>query len=348
MSKPIHGGNLDWAASIAKCSVSQILDFSASINPLGIPKKALKAIQEGVKDLVNYPNPDYPEFRQSISHHHSVDYEYILPANGAAELLTWVAFEASRLEGVLLPSPCFADYRRAFDTFNVNCQFYSLTDLEEGLLKPSHQWGLLINNPHNPTGKVFSRDVLVSYLDKFALVIIDEAFMDFLPPEDSQTLISLVQNCDNLIIVRSLTKFYSLPGLRIGYGISNSRRVCVWYKWRDPWSVNTLAVLAGIASLKDREFQEKTWAWLPPAREKLTNHLNQISGLEVMPSGANFLLVKTKIPSSNLQLRLLKLRQILIRDCISFPELGEQFFRVAVKTDGDNFTLKSAIELAIS
>jgi histidinol-phosphate/aromatic aminotransferase/cobyric acid decarboxylase-like protein len=210
-----------------------------------------------------------------------------------------------------------------------------LEDLETEL-KYSENFALLINNPHNPTGKLWSKNTLIPHLQKFPLVIVDEAFMDFLPPNEQESLIDVVKDYDNLIIIRSLTKFYSLPGLRIGYGISNPERIKRWQKWRDPWSVNSLAVLAGIASLRDINFQEKTWQWLKPTRAKLIQELAEIEGLKPFDSSANFLLVQTEIPSTILQLELLKQEQILIRDCVSFPELGEKFFRIAVKKHEQN------------
>ncbi|MBL1210087.1 threonine-phosphate decarboxylase CobD [Geminocystis sp. GBBB08] len=339
---PIHGGNLEWAVNLVNCSLSDILDFSASINPLGPCQSAIATIIEGIAQLQNYPNPNYPQFRQAIGNHHHLETDWVLPSNGAAELLTWVAWEAHYLQGVLLPSPCFADYKRALQTFNLPCQFYNLEDLETGL-NHSQNFALLINNPHNPTGKLWHQKTLIPYLDQFPLVIVDEAFMDFLSPHEQESLIDVITDYDNLIILRSLTKFYSLPGLRIGYGITNPKRVKKWQKWRDPWSVNTLAMLAGIASLNDHHFQEKTWQWLKPTRAKLAQELTKIEGLKPLESRTNFILVQTKIPSTKLQLELLKQEQILIRDCVSFPELGEQYFRVAVKKDEQNEKLLNGL-----
>ncbi len=345
MQRPTHGGNIDWALSLIHNGASSVIDFSASINPLGTPQDAIASIREGIAQLNHYPNPDYPQFRLSVAIHHDLDLGYILPSNGAAELLTWIAWECHNLDGVLLPSPCFADYGRALNTFRVDFDFYGLKSLETGINRPlASRWALLINNPHNPTGKLWTRNSLIPYLDQFALVIIDEAFMDFLPPHQQESLISVVTEYDNLIILRSLTKFYALPGLRIGYGISNPDRIKKWQQWRDPWSVNTLAAIAASACLKDKAFQEKTWQWLPPTREDLSKGLNEIEGLTVLPSQANFLLVKTAIPSPQLQLELLQRQQILIRDCLSFPELEEKYFRVAVKTQSDNHKLINALQ----
>jgi len=333
--QPTHGGNLDWAVSIGNCPISAVLDFSASINPLGPPESAIVAINEGITQLCNYPNPDYPQFRQAIGKYHHLEIDWILPSNGASELLTWIGWEVYNLDGVLLPSPCFSDYKRGLKTFNIPWEFYSLEDLEKGLNQYKN-FALLINNPHNPTGKLWSKNTLLPYLHEFPLVIIDEAFMDFLLPQDQESLIDVVESYDNLIILRSLTKFYSLPGLRIGYGITNPERINRWRKWRDPWSVNTLAALAGTVALKDTAFQEKTWQWLKPSREKLKKSLTEIEGLHPLPSSANFILVETRISGLQLQLELLKQEQIFIRDCMSFPELGERYFRVAVKKDEQN------------
>ena len=349
MLRPIHGGNLDWAAKQAGCPTDEIIDFSASINPLGPPQSAIEAINQGLGNLKHYPNPDYTQLREAIAQYHHLNGDLILPANGAAELLTWFAWEAHDLQGVLLPSPCFADYKRALTTFNVPWVSYSLDALTTGLtVKNSHQWGLLINNPHNPTGKLWSQKTLMPYLDNFALVIIDEAFMDFFPDNDQESLLKMVRDYDNLLVIRSLTKFYSLPGLRIGYGISSPDRIKKWRSWRDPWSVNTLAIIAGCACLEDKSFGQKTWQWLPLARKKLHSQLSQISQLQVFPSQANFLLVKSQIPSPKLQLQLLQENCLLIRDCVSFPELGDKYFRVAVKMQPENQKLSNAITLIYS
>ena len=259
-------------------------------------------------------------------------------------MLTWVAWEVSTLNGVLLPAPCFADYKRALATFDVDFISYSLEALEKGFaLADKQKLALLINNPHNPTGKLWIKKTLIPHLDNFALVILDEAFMDFLPPNDQQSLIEMVENYDNLVILRSLTKFYSLPGLRIGYGISNPTRIKRWRAWRDPWSVNTLAALAGCAVLQDKNFAKLTWQWLANAKQKLFQQLTGIKQLEVLPSSTNFFLIKSQIPACELQLKLLKQERILIRDCLSFPELGDRYFRIAIKQEEENEKLSSAI-----
>jgi histidinol-phosphate/aromatic aminotransferase/cobyric acid decarboxylase-like protein len=168
--------------------------------------------------------------------------------------------------------------------------------------------------------------------------------MDFLPPNEEQSLIPMMQEYANLVVLRSLTKFYSLPGLRLGYAIAHPDYLAKWQLWRDPWPVNTLAAAAAIASLQDREFQQQTWTWLPPARNQLFQGLAKIPGLQPQVSAANFLLVESQESTSQLQQQLLKHHQILIRDCLSFKELGDRFFRVAVREESDNQRLLTALK----
>lgn len=349
MNRPKHGGNLNWAAKIAGCPISSIEDFSASINPLGIPQTVVTAIEEDIPRLVAYPNPDYPRLRKCLAKDCGVDAEYILPGNGASELLTWAARDLAHCSTNYLIAPAFGDYYRALTAFNApievitgNLPFGELdTLIPDKLLKRS---GLLLNNPHNPTGKLWQKTEIIPYLSQFAVVVIDEAFMDFLIPSQQQSLIDLVADFPNLIILRSLTKFYSLPGLRIGYAVMNPRRIEQWQQYRDPWSVNTLAATAAMEAIKDRDFQQDTWNWLSCARKDLERGLNEISGLQALPSQANYLLVKAEMSVTQLQERLLQQYRIYIRDCISFAELGDRYFRVAVRTPQQNQLLLHALK----
>ena len=153
----------------------------------------------------------------------------------------------------------------------------------------------------------------------------------------------MVAEYPNLVVLRSLTKFYSLPGLRIGYAIAHSERLQRWKKWRDPWSVNTLAETATIAAIQDYEFQQRTWNWLAHARSQLFEQLKTIPGLRPLAGAANYLLVQTEKSATQLQERLLTNYQIVIRDCLSFPELGDHYFRLAVRLPEENHRLVEAI-----
>jgi L-threonine-O-3-phosphate decarboxylase len=362
LNRPGHGGNLTWAAKIAGCPASSILDFSASINPLGPPQSAIAAIHRSLDSLTTYPDPEYLQLRHALGQWHQLPLDWILPGNGSAELLTWASRELAQQELTYLIAPAFGDYWRALKAFGAKVQPCPLdleveslrhsvsTELPQSLLRgsTSSNLGLLINNPHNPSGKLFAQEGMLPYLEKFALVVVDEAFMDFLPPHQQQSLIPLVEDYPNLVILRSLTKFYSLPGLRLGYALAHPDRLRRWQQWRDPWCVNVLAAAAGEVVIEDRDFQQQTWDWLLSARAELWQGLVSLPGLQPLQGAANFLLVRTAQPSSQLQEKLLKQQRILIRDCLSFPELGEAYFRIAVRFSGDNQNLLESLRMIIA
>ena len=362
---PYHGGNLAWAAAQAGCSSTDILDFSASINPLGPPASAIAAIQDHLSQIQAYPDPHYSALRQVLADHHGLDPQWILPGNGAAELLTWAARDLAQAAvpcGVL--DPGFRDYGRALQAFGVVPQLLPVAGLNpwqapqsagdppgmpsQPLAMEKFAGSLLINTPHNPTGLLVNRGDLRDSLETGALVVVDEAFMDFIPEAEHQSCIPWLGEFPNLVVLRSLTKFYSLPGLRLGYALGHPDRLQRWQNWRDPWAVNSLAAAAGAAVIQDQDFQAQTFSWLRAARSQLFTGLQTLPGLCPHPSAANFFLVHSQQPVPALQRHLLLHHRILIRDCVSFPELGDRFFRVAVRTEPENQRLLTALATALA
>jgi len=393
--RPHHGGNLAWAAAQANCSIEEILDFSASINPLGPPRSAIAALTENLSQLHAYPDPSYRSLCQSLAQFHGLDPDWILPGNGAAELLTWAARDlVAAAEPTWVLAPGFRDYGRALAAFGGTGRSLLLpvcadradplaanrdhpaadgcdqrpsapysskpsspspsnpppwTTPQQPLPLPPEPGPFLVNTPHNPTGLLLDCQPLRSWLETGALVVVDEAFLDFLPQGDRHSCIPWLTQFPNLVVIRSLTKFYSLPGLRLGYAVGHPDRLRRWQQWRDPWSVNSLAAAVGTVVVQDRDFQTKTWAWLPPARDRLFQGLQSVPGLVPYPGAVNFLLVRFEAEARvarsvlDLQAKLLRQHRILIRDCLSFPELGDRFFRVAVRTDSDNQRLITAL-----
>ncbi|MEM9246505.1 MAG: threonine-phosphate decarboxylase CobD, partial [Cyanobacteria bacterium P01_F01_bin.153] len=331
-------------------------DFSASINPLGPPQSVLDALRNAIENqqaLTAYPDPSYRHLREAIAQHHNIDPDWVFPGNGAAELFTWIARDCANLSTVYLPTPAFADYERALESLNIPITTIPLslnpdnTDLP-WVRSPQPHSALWLNNPHNPTGRLWSADAIHQRLAETAggldLVAIDEAFMDFLSPDQQQSLISQVDSYPSLVIVRSLTKFYSIPGLRLGYAIAHPDRLKRWQQWRDPWCVNALAEVAGMAALGDRDFAQQTWQWLPTARQQLRDDIDALPGMSVYPGAANYLLVKSAAAVSEIQQKLLIRDSIAIRNCSTFPELGNYYFRIAVRTPPQNQRLIRALQ----
>ncbi|AHB88867.1 L-threonine 3-O-phosphate decarboxylase CobD [Thermosynechococcus sp. NK55a] len=348
MHPPRHGGNLAWAAAIARCAPNEILDFSASLNPWGPPKSVIAALQASLATIRDYPDPDCRPLVAALTTLHRLPKDYFLVGNGAAELLTWVGRECGQRQRVFVVVPAFADYRRAVAAFDSTLVPLPLPQVQnnfsEVLPELTQRDAIIVNNPHNPSGHLWSRNHLQPLLETGALVVVDEAFMDFLPPPANESLIAAVPEYPNLIVLRSLTKFYGLAGLRLGYALSSPERWQRWRAWRDPWSVNSLAIIAGVTALGDRPFQEHTWQWLPPTRHAFAAALNALPKLKVVTkSKANFLLIQATGSILPLQTYLLQQHRILIRDCCSFPELGASYFRVAVRRDSENQGLLEAL-----
>ncbi len=363
--RPKHGGNLRWAADVAGCEPGVLLDFSASISPLGPPQSVVAALHESLDGLLAaYPNPDYGPLRRRLADFHGLDPAWVLPGNGSAELLTWAAQDLASCDRVYLLTPGFGDYERSLQAAGAKLERVSLAvdslfdaggfvagDAgDAGPAKPiatlpplGSQAGLLLNNPHNPTGFLWDAAWVRSHLERGALVVVDEAFMDFLPPGAQPSVATWVEDFPNLVVLRSLTKFYSLAGLRLGYALLHPTRAERWQQWRDPWPVNSLAAIAAEVALGDKMFQQQTWDWLPPARQALVSGLRAVPGLAVYPGCANFLLVRCQLSVVQLQTQLLRRYQILIRDCLSFEALGDRFFRIAVRRPEENQRLLVAL-----
>ncbi len=317
----------------------------------------MQAITASLSAVTRYPAPGYFQLCQALATHHGLDPAYILPGNGAAELLTWAGRDLAQLEAAYLFTPAFGDYRRsltAFDAPIVPCPVPLVaagsdtvdwaTTLTQHLDSDPSRCGLLLNTPHNPTGLLIPPATIRTWLQQFALVVVDEAFMDFLLPSEQTSVIQWVHEFPNLVVLRSLTKFYSLPGLRLGYAVAHPERLQRWQQWRDPWPVNALAEVAAIAALQDTAYQKATWQWLPECRNHLMQQLVAIPGLTPLPGKANYLLIQTRCPGPDLQVELLKRHRILVRDCMSFAELGDRYIRIAVRTPSDNQQLVEALK----
>jgi histidinol-phosphate/aromatic aminotransferase/cobyric acid decarboxylase-like protein len=207
---------------------------------------------------------------------------------------------------------------------------------------------LWITNPHNPTGQLWSRESLEPLLQRFALVIVDEAFLPLVPGGEAQSMLPWVGRCPGLVVIRSLTKLAAIPGLRLGYALADPTRLARWAAWRDPWPVNGLAAAAGVALMGDGAWDRRVQGWLAREGPWLAEGLAQLPGLVPMASAANFLLVRGEragvpLPLHSLRLALEQRHRILVRDCRSFAGLGETWLRLAVLDRRGNRRLLGAL-----
>ncbi len=348
-----HGGNIYYFAEKFNYSLSDIIDASASIVPFVIPAFLKDELCIAIKNesFRYYPERNLNKLKEAIGFFHNIDPCCIMPGNGASELITWVGFAAAKYKENCLPVPGFIDYERALNCWQAKYFFEELPknnfkNIKQPFpLKPKCDV-LWITNPHNPTGQLWDRKSLEDLIENYKLVICDEAFLSLTPNGENESLIPLTKKFDNLIVIRSLTKLFSIPGLRLGYMISSSKICQNLNRLRDPWPVNSLAIQAGIKLLSRKEEYEK-WikkihAWINIEKQWLTNELKKISQIKVHESTTNFLLIESK-DSLMESINYLSSKKILIRECSSFRFLDDKWARISLQTHEKNQII--AIEL---
>ncbi len=355
-----HGGNLEAVARRLGCRPADLLDASASLVPFGPPAKVRGVLAALLLTPAGRPSPlrDYPDrdslrLRQAIAAHHGLDPAAVLPGNGAAELFTWLARDATAMGRSLLPTPGFADYPRALACWGGAWSPWPLELPLPGRLAwpqplppvpDGDVQAVWITNPHNPTGQLWSRASLEPLLQRFALVIVDEAFLPLVPGGECQSLVPLLPDHPRLVVIRSLTKLLAIAGLRLGYALADPARLRRWASWRDPWPVNGLAAAVGEAVVGDRRWQERVQRWVAAERPWLEQGLQRLPGLTPLPSAANFLLVRGDASLVELRERLECHQRVLLRDCRSFAGLGECWLRIALQDRRGNRRLLRALQ----
>jgi len=347
-----HGGNIWEAGRKYGFQPRDLLDFSASINPLGPPRGAVKKILDCVGVIRYYPEPEADGLRDSLAQYLGIPPKNLLLGNGSVELLYAVSRELYR-ERILLAVPTFSEYGRGI---NNPCVKRVYLDPGEGFcfsvqkmlaeLQPRDL--VFICNPNNPTGRLVERGEILLLVEKAltldARVVVDEAFMDFTDRE--QTVVPFVKDYSNLLVLGSLTKFFALPGLRIGYLAAGSSLLRRLFEILPPWRLNIFASIAGKEALGDREYIKATRELIETERKFLFQGLAGVRGLQPFPSSANFLLVNISnsgLSGFELQEEL-GARGILIRRCSNFAGLNDFFIRVAVRTRGENLKLLTALK----
>jgi len=335
-----HGGNREAAAARLNCRPSQLLDASASLIPWS--PRASRIPLAAIRD---YPDRGHALIRRLLGALHGLEFSFLLPGNGAAELFTWAARDAAEQGLSVLAAPGFADYKRALRCWSATSRQQQLPLLwDEGFPQPSPDPGegsvLWICNPHNPTGQLWSRASLQPLLERYALVICDEAFLPLVPNGEQQSLIPLVAEHSNLVVIRSLTKLYGIAGLRLGYAVAQPQRLQRWAEWRDPWPVNGIALAVGERLLSSpRRYQSwcaRVQRWTATEGAWMQRQLAALPGITPMPSAVNYLLIRANRSLVPLREALEQRHRILLRDCRSFEGLGETWLRIGLQSRRNN------------
>ena len=370
-----QGENIYRLAEELKIQERKVIDFSTPVNPLGVSKKVKAEIRKHVKYLHNYPDPEAKRLRRRLAQYHGINPENILCGNGSTELI-YLIIRALKPQKVLIPAPTFSEYERACKTsyksqvtsFNLKKENNFDIDPDEFIqamkkklsnppsppFSKGGQGGIddsslithhsslnfdmaFLCNPNNLTGRLLRRDDVKRIADTAreikCYLVVDEAFIDFKPDE---SVIKDVEDNPYLVALRTMTNFYALSGLRIGYGVFPQHLIGRLKEYKEPWTVNSLAQRAAVVAIKDKVYKGETCRLINEEKRFLEKSFKKM-GVEFFPSNANFYLLK--INSAHEIYHHLKRKGILVRDCSNFRGLDNTYLRIAVKLHKENTIL---------
>lgn len=338
--RPVHGGDhLRFYETYGQVP----LDFSVNVNPMGMSQKAPKVLRKTADQWVYYPDIKYRRLRQAVGDFYRIPPEFILPGNGASDLI-WRAGAMLRGGLALLTAPTFSEYECALSAFGcaIRRHFlkpenrFALTERILDEITPDLD-ALFLCNPNNPTGRTADPALLRLVLERCrenqVILWVDECFNGFLEEPKTHSLTESLFRYDNLVILQAATKLYALAGLRLGYafcGGGKLRESLAGYG--QSWPVSTIAQEAGIASMEDEEYLLRSLALIAGERERMRKALES-AGLEVLGGEANYLFFRTSVPSFGTRMGE---QGILLRDCGSYSGLGDGYYRMALRMPRDN------------
>jgi threonine-phosphate decarboxylase len=329
---------------------------------MGPSPKAVEAVKNYARFIKFYPDPNPVEFKEQIAKYvgHDVGEENIVLGNGSIELIYGITEILPASFNAVIPVPSFSEYEKAATRVGGKAVFVQLPEdfsLNNEQIKKAvtdETKIMCICNPHSPSGTLYSKESimdLVRFCQKKDIIFsIDENYIEFAEKGQDTTVAGMVKEFENLFVIRSVTKFYGMAGIRLGYGIAGNSLVKKLEEVRLPWSINGLASSASLAAFNDTKFIQNTKTTITKNRAELAKGLESIEGFRVYPSVTNFLLVKItnrKITSTKLKEALTKQR-ILIRDCCTFMGLDDKYFRVTIRSTKDNQKLIETIKQTLT
>ncbi len=351
MQLPNHGANPEHLAKQLEILLqANAIDFSVNTTPLPLQTQISENWQSYLETITKYPDPTSEQLTAVIAEKEGLSPHELLVGNGAAQLIFLLALFFQR-KRVAIVEPSFSEYRDACQIFNCEIEGIFLNnpwklDVTEIIAKSKQKDLLFICNPNNPTGVAYSLqeiEYVIEKLEPFQVtVVIDEAFYDF--QENGPTLIKLVKNYQNVIVLRSLTKMYGIAGLRLGYIAANPSFIQKLRLLQAPWSVNGLVQRIGCDCLQDLRYPKEVQKYCKSERQRIFPLLREM-GYEVSNSVVNFYLLKEKTQQGESMplLKFLLQQGIVPRHTYNFPSLDGRYLRLAVKTVSENNQLLAVL-----
>lgn len=345
-----HGGDIYEAAKRYGFDRDRIVDFSSNGNPLGPSPAAKRAAQKALSLIDRYPDPETTSLRTAIARYFGIKPEHVVCGNGSAGLIHLVP-RVFRPNKILVPVPTFTEYAAAGESAGCEVVSLPLKERDGFRIDPIEMAFALkgagmafLCNPNDPTGELIPKTVMLE-IAQYALqegvkLVVDESFMDF---TESESVVKEAVQSSNLVCIRSFSPFFGMPGLRIGYAVSNESTIAAIRAGQEPWSASIPAEHAAIAALNDWRHSKKTRKMIEKERNRLLSELRVLPDVETFPCTANFILVKLTSYDARMLTDKLGKQGMLLRDCSSFPGLGNGYIRISVRRKRENIRLVRAM-----
>ncbi len=326
--------------------LSAIVNLKSNENPFPPPESLIESVVHALDSIPRYPDPNYTLLKEKISEYVKLPPDHIAVGNGATEIIQSISnIFLEPFDKVVIPVPTYTLYFFYSMLRDASIETIKMKE-EENFIPKSEEITdsckgaklLFLCSPNNPTGSVIEEKELCNIIESIDTpVIVDEAYSEFY----GRSIVSKVKKYDNLIVVRSFSKFFGLAGLRVGYAITNPTLASLIEKVRQPFSISRIAEIAAAKALEEIEYFNKLKNRIISERERLMNILKNINGVRPFPSEANFILIKLlKIHASELVEELCK-RGILVRNVTGLLGLDGEYIRVSIgkKSENDKFVL---------
>lgn len=346
MNIPNHGGDI---YSYKSYYEGELLDFSSNINPLGFPEGLKEGIMSRFDEIGNYPDIKYRKLKENISKYLKTDSKYIKVGNGAVEIIDLIISQFKRM---IIFDPGFSEYRLRGEEHGLEILAINLDrnmeipmDEVEELLQEGDL--ILMANPNNPNGATLSEEKIVELYTlavlKNAYLLLDEAFFEFANLDYDTVEIFKDLDYNNIGIIRAATKFFSVPGMRLGYGVLDVEMKRILEEKELPWTVNSFGVIAS-DYIFDENFISKSKDYIFKERKRYIDKLGSIKGVYPYNSNSNYVLLKLEDISEEKVFEEFLKRNILIRRCSNYKNLKGTHIRVAIKSKELNNRLVNALE----
>ena len=357
VKEAFHGSDLEKVEAVYGIPKEKIVSFAANVNPLGISGKMKRELAEHLDVVTSYPDREYKALRETIADYTGTSAERVLVGNGSTELISLFIRTEHPVKAVIL-GPTYSEYEREIALSGGESTYFPLPEDNDFILNVDTFCEALAEdtdlvvlcNPNNPTSTALStgeiEKILLSCGKKGIFVSIDETYAEFADDLAGITAIPLCEKYDNLIVLRGTSKFFACPGIRLGYAIcGNAELREAMRSSQNPWSLNSLADLAGQSMMTDTEYQKKTWELIDSERRRMTAVLRAWESVKVYPARANFIfmrILREDVTAGDLFVHCIK-KGLMIRDCSTFPFLGDRYVRFCVMLPADNDRLLAAM-----